>query len=203
MIKAVIFDFGQVLVHFDPDYILAEAIPDAEDRKSAAEILFSRKYWDRMDDGTLSEAELCRSAVPLIDEKYRAAAEAAIMNWHNRLPEWEGMRELLCDLKERGVPVFLISNISRGFAEHSGEIPILSFIDNAVFSAVTDYVKPSPEIFELACRRFGYSKEECVFVDDSEKNINGALAFGLNALLFDGDAAELRRRLSALLGVKL
>ena len=26
--KNVIFDFGQVLVHFDPDYILSEDFPD-------------------------------------------------------------------------------------------------------------------------------------------------------------------------------
>ena len=129
------------------------------------------------------------------------AAEIAIMNWHERLPEWEGMRDLLSDLKVRGVPIFLISNISRGFASHASEIPILSFIDKAVFSALTDFVKPSPEIFELACRSFGYPKEQCVFVDDSEKNIKGASDFGLNTVLFDGDAKSLRKKLSGLLGI--
>ena len=202
-IKAVIFDFGQVLVHFEPEYILAEAITDAVYRKSAAEVLFSREYWDRMDDGTLSEAELCRLALPRIEEKYRESAEKAIMNWYTRLPEWEGMRELLSDLKRRGIPLFLISNISRGFAEHSDEIPILSLIDKAVFSAVEDCVKPSAEKFELACKRFGYPKEQCVFVDDSEKNIKGASAFGLNTVLFDGDAAGLRGILSEMLGIEL
>ncbi len=202
-IKAVIFDFGQVLVHFEPEYILAEAIEDGFDRKRAADVLFSREYWDKMDDGTLSEEELCRIALPKIEEKYRASAEKAIMSWYARLPEWEGMRELLRDLKECGVPVFLISNISRGFAEHSGEIPILSFIDKAVFSALTDYVKPSAEIFALACERFGYPKEQCVFVDDSAKNIKGASEFGLNTVLFDGDAARLRGILSEMLGIEL
>lgn len=203
MVKAVIFDFGQVLVHFEPEYIIGDAIADAEYRKEAAEILFSRKYWDRMDDGTLSEEELCRLALPEIDEKYRSSVGDAIMNWYTRLPEWEGMRELLSDLKERGVPVFLISNISRGFAEHSGEVPILSFIDKAVFSAVADCVKPSAEIFDLACQRFGYPKEQCVFVDDSEKNIKGASDFGLNTVLFDGNADWLRGILSEMLGIRL
>ena len=203
MIKNVVFDFGQVLVHFEPEYIIAEAIPDAEYRKIAADVVFSREYWDRMDDGTLSEEGLCRLVLPRIEEKYRDAVENAIMNWHLRLPEWEGMGELISDLKEHGVPIFLISNISRGFAEHSGEVPILSPVDKAVFSALTDFVKPSAEIFELACERFGYPKEHCVFVDDSEKNIRGAADFGLNTVLFDGDAAALRRRLSEMLGIAL
>ena len=203
MIKAVIFDFGQVLVHFDSDYILKNAIPNETDRKIAAEILFSREYWDRMDDGTLTEEELCRNAIPRIDEKYRKAAEDAIMNWYERLPEWEGMRDLLADLKKQGIPIFLISNISKGFAAHAGEIPILSYIDNAVFSAAVDCVKPYPEIFDLACRRFGYAKEECVFIDDSEKNIKGASDFGLNTVLFDGDAVSLRKKLSEMLDCAL
>lgn len=202
-VRAVIFDFGQVLVHFDPDYILANAIVDDDYRKTASEIIFSRVYWDKMDDGSLSESELCRLVLPRIAEKYRGAVENAIMNWYCRLPEWEGMRELVSDLKQRGVPIFLISNISRGFAEHSGEIPILSLVDKAVFSALTDFVKPSAEIFQLACERFGYPKEQCVFVDDSVKNIKGAAAFGLNTVLFDGDAVALRGRLSEMLGIAL
>ena len=82
-------------------------------------------------------------------------------------------------------------------------IPILSFIGEAVFSALTDFVKPSREIFELACERFGYPKEQCVFVDDSEKNIKGASDFGLNTVLFDGDAVRLRGILSEMLGIEL
>ena len=199
MIKAVIFDFGQVLVHFDSDYILAEAVPEADKRREIAEILFDRAYWDRMDDGTLTEDDLCREALPRIPENYRDSAEKAIKNWYYRLPEWEGMRELLTELKSAGYPLFLISNISRGFAEHSHEIPILDFIDKAVFSAVSDCVKPSSEIFGLACRTFGYPPEECVFIDDSEKNLKGAEAFGIHPIHFDGDAEKLRQTLKNLL----
>ena len=198
-IKAVIFDFGQVLVHFDSDYILAEAVPDPKARREIAEILFDRAYWDRMDDGTLTEDDLCRKALPRIAENYRVQVKKAIQNWYYRLPEWEGMRELLTELKDAGYPVFLISNISRGFAEHSSEIPILSLIDKAVFSAVSDCVKPSAEIFDLACKTFGYAPEECVFIDDSEKNLEGAKAFGITPILFDGNATELRTTLSNLI----
>ena len=198
-IKAIIFDFGQVLVHFDPEYILAEAIPDEAERKAAAEILFDRAYWDKLDDGTMTEADLCREALPRIKAEYRAPAEKAISNWYYRLPEWEGMRELLTKLKDAGYPVFLISNISRGFAEHSSEIPILSLIDKAVFSATADCVKPSAAIFDLACRTFGYAPEECVFIDDSEKNLKGAEAFGIHPIHFDGNAFKLRSTLSNLI----
>ena len=36
---------------------------------------------------------------------------------------------------------------------------------------------------------------ECLFVDDSEKNIRGAVAVGINGYLFDGDAQRLKKEL--------
>ena len=134
-----------------------------------------------------------------IPEEYRAGVKNAITNWYYRLPEWEGMRELVCYFKERGYPVFVISNISRGFAERASEIPILALTDGAIFSALCYATKPSAEIFDMACRQFGYPKEECVFIDDSQKNIDGAKAFGLNAIRFDGNADELKKALCELL----
>ena len=111
------------------------------------------------------------------------------------------MRELICSLKDRGYPIFVISNISKRFAEHSNEVPILSLADNALYSAEVGETKPSAEIFRLACEKFGYKKEDCVFIDDSPKNVQGAREFGMNAILFDGDIGSLSRSLDELIKV--
>lgn len=198
MTKAVIFDFGNVLVHFDPDYILAERFPDEADRKELTPIVFARKYWDRTDDGSMTEDEVYELIAPSLKAEHRLGVKDVLLNWHYRLPEWEGMRELILSLKARGVSVFVISNISKRFADHASEIPILSLADGTVFSACVGVTKPSPEIFALACERFGFPKEECVFIDDSLKNIEGAKAFGMNAILFDGNVRALAEHLKNL-----
>ena len=103
------------------------------------------------------------------------------------------MSELVDHVKKTyGVRVFLLSNISTYFASHSGEIPVLSKFEKCVFSSVCGSVKPSREIFEYLCDSCGISAGETVFVDDSEKNISGAEAYGIKGYLFDGDAAALR-----------
>ena len=47
MFKNIIFDFGQVLVRFDPYYMTSVYISDENDIKSVCEVVFDRLYWDR------------------------------------------------------------------------------------------------------------------------------------------------------------
>ena len=54
----VIFDFGQVLVHFEPEAITAAYLQDPADRQAVCEVLFDRRSWDRLDAGTIRDDEL-------------------------------------------------------------------------------------------------------------------------------------------------
>ena len=195
MIKAVIFDFGNVLVHFEPDYIMSEQFPCEADRKELMPIVFSRAYWDKTDAGMMSEKQVYEAIAPELKKEYLDGVKAVLENWHKRLPEWEGMRELILRLKSKGISVFVISNISKQFAEHSKELPILSLADGALYSAEVGVTKPSAEIFRLACEKFGFAKKECIFVDDSQRNVNGAISFGMQAIRFDGDTKALAQML--------
>ena len=57
MIKNVVFDFGQVLVHFDPKYMTEQYVKNTEDAKLVEEVVFDRMYWDKLDLGTISNEE--------------------------------------------------------------------------------------------------------------------------------------------------
>lgn len=193
MIKNVIFDFGQVLVHFVPEYMVRQFVTDDEDVKLLSEVIFDRLYWDRLDLGTITDEEtirLCRERLP---ERLHDVAEKIHRSWIYNIPEIDGMKELIKYIKERyGVGVFVLSNISHYFADHSHEIDILKYSDGSVFSARIGITKPSHEIFDYMCKKFSLTPEETVFVDDNENNINSAIAFGLNGYLFDGDSKKLR-----------
>ena len=67
MIKNVIFDFGQVLVHFEPEYMVRQYVTDEDDVKLLSQVIFDRLYWDRLDLGTITDEEtikLCRERLP-------------------------------------------------------------------------------------------------------------------------------------------
>ena len=201
MIKNVVFDFGQVMVRFEPSYMVGRYVDDKDDAALLEEVVFDRLYWDKLDSGDISDDEVifaCRERLP---ERLWQVAEKIYFNWIYNLPEIEGMRELVRYIKKTyGVRVLLLSNISTYFAEHADEIDVLREFEACVFSAVIGKVKPSADIFEYVCQKYGMLAEETVFVDDNPNNIKGAQSVGITGYLFDGDADKLKAYLDGVLG---
>lgn len=193
MIKNVVFDFGQVLVHFQPAYMVAKYVNNKTDADLLEEVLFDRLYWDALDAGTITDEEMLSAVKTRIPPHLWDIAEEIYANWIYNIPEIEGMAALVQDVKEKyGKPIFLLSNISKFFADHADESPILRLFENCVFSAVCGKVKPNRDIFEHLCQTYSLIPEETLFIDDSPKNIAGAENFGICGYLFDGDVNKLR-----------
>ncbi len=192
MIRNVVFDFGQVLVRFEPSYMVGKYANDANDAKLLETVVFDRLYWDRLDAGTITDEEVvseCRKRLP---ERLWTVAEKIYWDWIYNIPEIEGMRELICRLRDTyGVRLFLLSNISTYFASHADEISVLGLFEKCIFSSVCGCVKPHREIFEYLCRECDILPRETLFVDDNAANIAGARDFGITGYLFDGDVARL------------
>jgi len=201
MIKNIIFDFGQVLVHFEPEYMVRQYVNNEDDVRLLSKVIFDRLYWDRLDLGTITDEEtvaLCRQRLP---KELWEVAEKIHMNWIYNIPEIEGMKDLIKYIKNRhGVGVFVLSNISHYFADHAKEIDILKYSDGSVFSARLGITKPDHRIFDHICKKYSLNPAETLFVDDSEKNINASRAFGLQGYLFDGDVEKLRKYIDGALG---
>ena len=198
MIKNVIFDFGQVLVKFEPEYMCSLYTDSTEDIKLLFEVVFDRIYWDRLDAGTIENEEFFASIEKRLPKRLHETAKKVYLNWINTLPEIPGMRDVIALCRELGFGVYLLSNISREFAARYREIPILSLVDGCVFSSTCGYVKPDARIFAHIVEKFGLDKESTLFVDDNINNINGATSFGLKAYHFDGDAEKLYSYLKSL-----
>jgi FMN phosphatase YigB (HAD superfamily) len=57
-----------------------------------------------------------------------------------------------------------------------------SLFDVIVFSSEVGVCKPDPKIFQCALEQLQIKASETLFIDDREKNINGAKAFGMHAV---------------------
>ena len=66
-----------------------------------------------------------------------------------------------------------------------GLIGIL-IVDGALFSFEVKQIKPEPEIYHSLLERFHLRAEECVFLDDRQNNVDGAIACGISAIRFTG-----------------
>ncbi|MBQ7363525.1 MAG: HAD family phosphatase [Clostridia bacterium] len=200
MIKNLIFDFGQVMIKYKPTLMAAKYIDDPEDEPLINEVLFDRLYWDRLDDGSITDEEIIEAARARLPERLHSVLPTIYYNWIYNLPEVEGMNALVADLRHRyGVGLYLLSNISEYFADNADEIRALRLFDRCFFSAKMGMTKPDPEIFLAVCRELGIEPSETLFIDDNARNIAGARSAGLEGYLFDGDAKKLGRYLEEVL----
>ena len=185
MICNIVFDFGQVLIRFDPYILLSPDFPDPADREKAEQILLDRALWARLDTGEMDEDDALKEMLPHLPERLHKPAANMMHHWAERLPPVDGMWDLVRRIKkDYGVRTYLLSNISRTFPEHLENYPVLSEMDGCV-------VKPSPAIFAYLCDTYGLTPAETVFIDDNENNTKAARAFGMQTYLFDGDTAAL------------
>ena len=194
MIKNLVFDFGQVMISFDPIYMTNRYIDDDADARTVAGVVFDRLYWNPLDSGDISDEEVVRLSKERLPERFHRAVEDIYYNWIYNIPEISGMRELILWVKEKyGIPVYLLSNISEYFSKNADKVPIISLFDGCIFSADYKITKPDRRIFELMCEKFNINPAETLFIDDSELNTSGARAAGLSTYRFDGNAEKLRK----------
>lgn len=69
---------------------------------------------------------------------------------------------------------------------------IFSFFDGMVFSGEIGKIKPDKEIFEYILTKYNLKREECLFIDDTKINIEGAMDANIKGYLFDGNTEKLR-----------
>ena len=195
MIKNCIFDFGNVLAVFDPDKLTAPYFSDAALRREISGVVFDRIYWDKLDNGTISDEEVKEGIRSRVDAEYADRACAVYDDWVKNLEPFEGMTEAVKYIRSRGIRLYLLSNISMGFASQYKNVKwikdLFDMFEGLVFSAETRLVKPDGEIFRYILDKFGLERDECIFVDDSPANISGAESVGIRGVLFKGDASVL------------
>ncbi|WP_349630646.1 HAD-IA family hydrolase [Bradyrhizobium sp. KB893862 SZCCT0404] len=83
-------------------------------------------------------------------------------------------------------------------AEFRTRLPLLSRFHTIIDATYTKILKPDPRAYALVLDALSLDAASCLFVDDQKRNIDGAIACGLQTVLFDvrdpysGYAAALR-----------
>lgn len=202
MIKNIVFDMGNVIIRFDPELFMSRLGLAEEDRKLLKRELFVSLEWSRMDRGSLTDEEAAEIVCRRVPERLHDAVRRLVGMWDRPILPVEGMYELVEELRGMGYGIYLLSNASFRQHDYWPRVPASKFFDGTLISADVKLVKPQPEIYRLLCDKFSLVPEECVFIDDSTSNAEGAYFCGINALVFHGDAHEMRLKLNEL-GVKV
>ena len=189
MPKAVIWDFGNVIVRWNPRTLYEKIFPDpAECDRFLAHVC--TMAWHAPTDCGVTFADNCARLAARHPEH-----EAEIWAWHRRwdemfsgpIPETEAAIEAL---HARGVPQYGLSNISHETLDSTLAMsPAFGRLAGVVASGLEGVMKPDPAIYRLCCERFGFAPADFLFVDDSEKNIAAAQALGFDVHHFTDPTA--------------
>ena len=198
MIKNIVFDMGNVLLWFDRDRFLDAVGAEGEDRKILMNNVYLSVEWARMDRGSMTEAEAAASMCTHVPERLHEKVHLLVDQWDRPIYPVEGMAQLVRDLKTAGYGIYLLSNASYRQHEYWPRVPGSKFFDGTLISADVKLMKPQREIYDLLCSKFSLKPEECVFIDDSAANIEGAEVAGMRGIVFHGEADEAREKLRAL-----
>jgi len=70
-------------------------------------------------------------------------------------------------------------------AEFRSKLPLLDLFDVIVDATHTGILKPDPRAYQAVCEALAIEPGACVFVDDQDRNIKGAITCGFDTVWFD------------------
>jgi putative hydrolase of the HAD superfamily len=183
MIKAIIFDWGGVLIDNPSDELIAYCTEHLKVTKYRFREAH-RKFLADFQKGKISEDEWWKKVCfelgvpkPKIQSLWGDAVRCVFS-------EKKEVFALIHSLRRNGYKIGFLSNT---------EIPAMDFFheqgykvfDAVIFSCEEGTRKPKRRIYEIALEKLGLKPEEAVFVDDKKENIEGAEKVGIKTVLFE------------------
>jgi len=185
-IRAVIFDYGEVLCRIAP---IEQFAPMARILNVTPQQLVKRYGQNRLDydRGDLTAAEYWTG---FAQESGVTVTEAQVHELNRRDCElWWDLDPVLMDwtdrLRSSGIKAGVISNMFIGLAKQiRAHAPWIDRFDDYTFSAEIRATKPDPAIYRQSLQQLGVKANEALFLDDRETNIEGARAIGMEGLVY-------------------
>lgn len=179
-IDTVVFDIGNVLMRFDPDYMLRQMFPNEKKREALLEKVFRTTHWLDLDRGTLSYADAPR-VMAKGDVQLEKDIAYLLENWctHKQpiAQGWAAARSCAA----HGKRMCLLSNYHReAFSYNLAHHEIFDLFDVRLISCYVHQMKPEPEIYDTLIHVSGIDPARTLFLDDTRVNIDAAISAGIH-----------------------
>ncbi len=202
-----VFDFGAVLVNWQPVNMLAECFPQQADSPAHAGHLahevFAHTDWHNYDRGALTMDEvITRTSARLGLDAQRFGALARSIG--QRLLPMPQSIDWLASLKARrdageDLRLYFLSNMPVDYArELERSYDFVGWFDGGIFSGDVGSIKPEPAIYQQLQQRHALVPQHTVFFDDLLGNVQAARAQGWHGIHFH-NAAQAQTDLAAVL----
>lgn len=190
MIKNIVFDFGGVLLDWNPGHFYKNIFTDNEEMEWFLSNICTDEWNAEQDRGRSFE-----EGVSILKSEYSEHAkniELFSSQWEKMLKgEIDGSIQILKELKEKYKIYGLTNWSAETFPIVYQKYDFFKLFDGIVVSGTEKMIKPDQQFFQLLLDRYDLKAEECLFIDDNEKNIQAALDLGFKCVHFN-NAIQLR-----------
>ncbi|MGU3376946.1 HAD family hydrolase [Chryseobacterium sp. M5A1_1a] len=201
-IKNIIFDFGGVLMDWNPRYFFKDYFNDDEKMEYFLENIAQDEWNIEQDRGrTLAEGtEIQVKKFPEWEKEIRAYYDNWTVMLKSDIPQ---NVEVLRKLKHTDYHLFGLTNWSAETFPYALEnYDFFQVFDGKIVVSGTEkLIKPDPKIWYVLLERYNIQAGESVFIDDNPKNIEMAQSLGFETIQVTSDT-NLEQEL-AVLGIKM
>ena len=191
--KNILFDMGNVLVTYNPEWVIRRYTEDEELIREVKNIVFNSQEWFLLDAGLIEEEKAERNWMErLSSDKARELAHLSFQNWNlYNMKTIPGKAEIIRAVKENGKEIYLLSNASlRLLSIYKEVIPAVECFSGIFYSAAHKCVKPQDIIYERFLKEYSLNPADCFFIDDLEENISAAKAVGISGAVMKSRTAK-------------
>ncbi len=179
MIKAIIFDFGDVFINLDKPATLREMRKHRIKNLTEDILELNREY----EKGLISSEDFIRT----YQEEFKQLEEEIFVDsWNAILIDFPEYRYLFLKKlsEEKDYKLILLSNTNEIHIDWVKEnVPFYedfkACFDAFYLSHEINFRKPDAEIYEFVLNKHELQPEECLFIDDTTENTKAAEALGI------------------------
>lgn len=197
MIRAVIFDFGNVISRFDVRRVLlslapftTKSLPELEHVMFTSTDLFTQFEAGRVTPEEFSRRMIAAGDLAISREEFRRA-------FTEKFTPIPGTADIIRKLK----PHYLLGLLSNtnvwDFTHQIARQEVFPLFDSVTLSFEVHALKPDEEIYHDALGKLGVGPEQVVYIDDIPGYVEAAQRMGMKGIRYTSDGV-LREELNAL-----
>lgn len=187
-INTIIFDLGNVLIDWNPNYVFEKIIPDPDKR----EYFFAQvcpSHWNENQDAGYPLEQATLDRIELFPE-WELEIRAFYGRWIEMLGEAIESTVLVLEkaVKNPNYKVYALTNWSHEtlpLARELERFKFLEWFDGLVVSGEEKTRKPFLDFYKIMLDRYNIVPEQSVFIDDNLGNIISAKSLNINSIHFN------------------
>ena len=197
MYKNIVFDFGGVMVDFDPHKYLIDLFGNRGLEEEVYDLTFGSREWRLLDAGRITRREANERMLQRARSVGRGfEVEGVLDDWMSMLHPRRRMQTLVEQLKQRGYCVYYLSNIPEDVLDFLTERDLKGLFDGGVASCEVHINKPDPRIYKALLDKYQLKAGESVFIDDRLENVQAAFRLGFAGIQMKDSVGTLVRSLA-------